>query len=262
MLAAAVRTWRMCTSVPQTVTIKATVKLNSQFTDWGREDGNPDILNFECLMESVPRITARCWQLTFESRWSENLIWPITPITLLPPLRLLLSEYTSSVWVHTKYFHFSQIRIIRTQSSNQSYKDYSNPGSDLVTRALSLRMQIENAHNGWMCKLIKVAKYHTYWKLARVRLTFARSLLVLGLASSTKCQAEAPEKSKRNQFREFLSNFVQFGVKFLASRTSREYKVILFVFVRNLNCSFSILDIPGRDLTVDRGCCEDGYNCS
>lgn len=34
--------------------------------------------------------------------------------------------------------------------------------SDLVTRVLGLRMQIENAHNGWMCKLIKLAKYHTY----------------------------------------------------------------------------------------------------
>ena len=77
---------------------------------------------------------------------------------------------------------------------------------------------------------------------------------------ATKCHAEAAAKSKRNQFREILSNSVQFGVKFLASCTSREYKVILFVFVRNLNCSFSILDIPGRDLAGDRGCFEDGYN--
>ena len=64
-----------------------------------------------------------------------------------------------------------------------------------------------------------------------------------GSASSSKCQAEATQKSKRNQFEEFLSNFVQFGVKFLASCTSREYKVILSVFVRNLNCSFSVPDI-------------------
>ena len=79
MLAAAVKTWRICTSVPQTVTIGASVKLNFQIWKW--EDWNPDILNFGCLMESVLRITASCWQLTFGSRWSENLIWPIT----LPP---------------------------------------------------------------------------------------------------------------------------------------------------------------------------------
>ena len=108
MLAAAVKTWRICTSVPQTVTIGASVKLNFQIWKW--EDWNPDILHFGCLMESVLRITASCWQLTFGSRWSENLIWPIT---LLPLLRL--SEYTSSVWVHEIFSNFSQIRIIIKQ---------------------------------------------------------------------------------------------------------------------------------------------------
>ena len=53
--------------------------------------------------------------------WESNLAHLVP--SLPPPL--LLSEYTSSDWVHTTYSHFSKIRITRTRSLNA--------GSDLVT---------------------------------------------------------------------------------------------------------------------------------
>ena len=116
------------------------------------------------------------------------------------------------------------------------------PSSELVRWPL-----IENAN--WGCMDVQANKSCKIPHITRGQ----DDLSKLCLASpNTKLR---PAKSKWNQFRGFLSNFVQFGVKFLASCTSREYKVILFEFVRNLNCSLYIPWLEDR-----LGCCESGYS--